>query len=690
MLQIEYPIAIAGLLIMSLILAIFVYWKDTRFSSTNPYTIFSLIFLRFISISLLCLLLLNPKWISEFKIIEKPIIVVLQDVSSSILNYNDSSYYKNDFLLVLEENIQQLSQNFEIYNYHFSENVYEGLSDKFEGIYTDISQGFKAVEDRFYNRNIAAVILASDGNYNLGINPIYNTEVIDIPIFTLGIGDTSTTKDILIEYVRHNEITYFENEFPVQFDILSNFNSEKPHLLSVRNNGDTVYEEWIDLKNQNPISKQIYLKALEKGVQYFDIQISSFDGEKNIQNNKHKIAIDVLNNIQNILILGSTPHPDIAALKETIEKSKNYKVRSELFNNFNEEIEPYNLIILHQLPDFSNKNINLFDKIMESKISLFYIGGNATDWPKFNNYQGIVDVKYKNSMQEVFALINSEFSPFELSESCQKFIENAPPLLAPFGEINPKNINQCLLKQQIENIKTNQNLLLFSESKQRQTAILLAEGLWKWKFYDFQNNKNHKNFTELTQNILQYLTLNRDKRKLRIQYQKILIEGEKFKIQAQLYNDNYQMLENGELNLVIINEKGTEYKYSLIPKNKKYEKIINKLEKGKYRFILSAKYKDIVIKEEGEFAVLNSHFEQQKLTSNWRNLMQISDKSNGLFIEKDDFVRIAQIINQNITSSPKVYYNKYLSDLIKNKSLFLLLLLSLTLEWLWRKTLGTH
>tara|TARA_Y100000385_G_scaffold291375_1_gene368973 strand:- start:15870 stop:17942 length:2073 start_codon:yes stop_codon:yes gene_type:complete len=690
MLQIEYPFAIIGLLGLSLMLAVFIYRKDARFSSAKPYAKFSLIFLRFFSLTILCLLLLKSKWLNEVKKIEKPIIAILQDASSSILNYNDSIYYKNDFRFVLEENIKQLSGNFEIHNFHFDKNIHEGLSDKYKGSYTDIGQAFQSVEDRFHNRNIAAVILASDGNYNLGMNPLYNTEEMNIPVFTLAVGDSSQAKDISIESIRHNEIAYFENEFPVQFDLLSNFNSEQSHLLSITNNGNKIYEEWVNIKNQSPISKQIYIEASQEGIQYFEIEISSFEGEKNTKNNRHKIAIEVLNNLQNILILASSPHPDVAALKESLEEGKNYKVRSELFYNFTDEIESYNLIILHQIPDYTNRNITLFNKIIKSQSALFYICGNATDWTKFNQQQQIVEIKYENSMQEVFASINKGFSPFELSTSCKYFIENAPPLLAPFGEVSPKNIDYSLLKQQIEDINTNQNLLFFSESEQRQYAILLAEGLWKWKFYDFQENKSHKNFTEWTQSVVQYLTLNRDKRKLRLQYQKLLHEGEKFKIQAQLYNESYQMVETAELNLLLINELGTEYRYSLNPKNRKYEKTINSLEKGDYRFKLSASYKDILIEQEGEFAVLNSQLEQQKLQANWRTLMRISDKSNGLFIKKNEFTDLAQIIDQNVTSSSKIYFNKYLTDLIKKKSLFLVLLLSLFIEWAWRKTLGTH
>jgi hypothetical protein len=186
------------------------------------------------------------------------------------------------------------------------------------------------------------------------------------------------------------------------------------------------------------------------------------------------------------------------------------------------------------------------------------------------------------------------------------------------------------------------------------------------------------------------LTLNKDKRKLRLQYQKILSEGEIFKIHAQLYNDNFQMVENAEVNLLLTNHSGKEYRYRLNQKNTKYEKILNNLEKGDYQFMISANYKDILIEQEGEFAVLTSQLEQQKLQANWEALMRISDRSNGLFIKKNEFSNLVQTIVKDVNVTAKIYFNEYLSDLIKNKSLFIVLLLCLFIEWTWRKTLGTH
>ena len=691
MLQFEHPsISILAAIVFAFLLALFIYHKDERFSSTHLTVKIILVALRFISLSFLIILLFKPKLLNEIKQVEKPIIVFLQDASASILNYPDSTYYSSEFKTLVEDNNKILSEKFDIYTYNFGDEINEGLNIDFEGKKTDISYAFEEIGNRFYNRNLAAVVLASDGNYNKGINPFYKTSELNCPIFTMAIGDDTPEPDLQISDVRHNEIAYFENEFPIQFDILSNFDSDQKHQISIINNGKTIYTEALILKAQTPISKEIFIEANNEGIQYYDIIINTFDGERNTENNRQKVAIEILNNLQNILILSSSPHPDVAALTSALEKGKNYKVTKSLFHEFNEEIEAYNLIILHQIPDFTNRNKNLLDNIIKSETALLFIGGKGNKWSEFNKVQEFVKVDTKNAMQEVFPIINKDFGPFQLSEKCEKFIQSATPLQAPILDLILKEEYSSLFTQKIEGINTNNELLFFVEKEEKNWGILLAEGLWKWKLFDYQKNESHDNFNELFQSISQYLTLNKDKRKLRLQYPKMIDEGVTFYMDAQLYNDNYQLIGDAEMSLVLTDPNEKEFIYSFSPLKRKYKTVIKNLNKGSYEFKVNSKFKNEYAEQNGTFVVLESKLEQEQKISNWKTLKQLSSNTNGQFIKKDNFDNYSEIISSNIDSNQKVYFNEYLSDLIKQKSIFLLLLLCLFLEWIIRKRLGTH
>lgn len=690
MILFEHPFMIVLAVIFSLLLALFVYRKDGRFSAA-PKSVRGLLFaLRFTSLLILSLLLLKPKWLQESKKLEKPILVFLQDASASILNGPDSTYYSNELLKTIRLNNEKLSEDFELYSYHFDREMKEGLSKEFTGNSTDISKAFQSIENRFYHRNLAGVVLASDGNYNRGLNPYYKAPDLNAPIFTLALGDTTQKKDLRIASIRHNEIAYYGNEFPLQFDVLSNFNATEKHQLIISNKGKVVHEEWLELTSNTPITKKIYLQADQEGIQFYTLEIQSFEGEQNTENNKHEIAIDVLKNIQKTLILSSAPHPDVSALKSALQEGQNYKVSTALFHEFKEDIEPYNLIILHQIPDFTRRNPQLLSQILKSETALFFIGGGSTDWNAFNNIQDFAELKTAGQKQDVFPHINDSFSAFELSDKCKKFIDNSPPLLAPFAEVFVDEPKQSLFKQKIESITTDKELLVFKEVNGKQMALLLAEGLWKWRLYDYQKNQSHNNFNEWIQSISQYLTVNKDKRKLRLQYPKLIQEGAPFQMDAQLYNDNYKLIQKAALSLRLTDEDNKEYIYSLSPELSSYKTKLKNLPVGTYQLEVTSIHKDQKQSQKGVFTVMGANLENQKLSANWKLLAQMSKITGGTTIYKESFAQYAATIKKNTNAKTQVYYQQYLSDLIQQKGIFLVLLLSLFFEWALRKRLGTH
>src|SRR3972149_7033140 len=66
-------------------------------------------FFRFTVIGLLAFLLLNPLLKLIFRQVEKPIVVIAQDNSESLIIGKDSSYYKNEYKETLNNLISDLS-----------------------------------------------------------------------------------------------------------------------------------------------------------------------------------------------------------------------------------------------------------------------------------------------------------------------------------------------------------------------------------------------------------------------------------------------------------------------------------------------------------------------------------------------------------------------------------------------------
>jgi len=72
------------------------------------------------------------------------------------------------------------------------------------------------LDDRYVNQNIGAVILATDGLYNEGSDPQYESKNFKSIIYTVALGDTTPKRDLLIGNVNYNKTAFLGNDFEVE------------------------------------------------------------------------------------------------------------------------------------------------------------------------------------------------------------------------------------------------------------------------------------------------------------------------------------------------------------------------------------------------------------------------------------------------------------------------------------------
>ena len=212
----EYP---AWLIVFCIIVGIaysaILYYKNKR-NEFSPLFNKVMAFLRFLAIFFLAFLLLSPMLKTITHNNEKPIIIFAQDNSQSILLNKDSAFYKTEYKQNIEKMLDVLRKKYEVKSFSFNDNVKENLNFQYNGKQTDISVLFEELITRYTNRNVGAIILASDGIYNKGNNPLYITDKLKTAIYTLALGDTTIRKDLMVQKVNYNRITYLGNAFPIE------------------------------------------------------------------------------------------------------------------------------------------------------------------------------------------------------------------------------------------------------------------------------------------------------------------------------------------------------------------------------------------------------------------------------------------------------------------------------------------
>ena len=445
----EQPIWLVTVcLLLGFLYAYFLYKKDARFDEVKPLIKKTMFGARFVLIALLSFLLLSPFIQTLFNKTEKPIIIFAQDNSASILMNKDSAFYTTTYQTKIDEFINKLAENFQVRKFTFGEELKDENTIDFSEKITNLSAVFEQIESKFYNQNVGAVILASDGIYNQGVNPAYQTNSSMYSVYSLALGDTAVKRDVVLKEVNHNKITFLKNQFPFEvFGLAKKAKGQKTRLKITHNNTILYSKDYLIENDNYSISETILLDAKQVGTQQYRIELQSIDGETTFSNNVKEVFVEVLDGRQKVLILAHAPHPDIKALKQSIESNENYQVTNQLINEFDGNTKPYSLVILHQVAE---NNVAL-KSIAESSLSVWYIVGAQSNESVFNQINlGIKVNKSRGVFNDILPKVDTQFPLFTLSEQTQNTIKNFPPLLGFFGEYELKNNGYQLLNQKLE------------------------------------------------------------------------------------------------------------------------------------------------------------------------------------------------------------------------------------------------
>jgi len=648
--------------------AYFLYTKEVLLTA-NKLKQF-LFVIRTFFIALLAVLLLNPVVKSIHKTKHKPIVILAQDISESI---------PDSFALQLLTQISKQLTDFEVHKFSFSDMVNSGFSSINSGLLTNYSNLFQDMNSRFANQNIAGLVLATDGLYNSGSNPLYDSR-INFPIYTIAQGDTLIKRDISIAKVLKNEITFLGNTFPLEITLSAQQCKGEHVQVEIWNNGTKIHAENRIISTDDEYQKvKINLLAEKVGLQHYTIVLSQLTNEKNSRNNSYTSYVEVIDSRYKILLLTEKNHPDIAAYKSAIEQNKNYAVEQVNVTDFNSSFEAYQLVVIFGIQE----NNPLLTQLEKSNVPLlvFDIQGNSN-----LVLTSAFIFKSRGGLEEVKAVKSKSFSKFTFSPELLNLIKDAPPLQTPFGKYTLQIGSELVITQQIGMQVTSKPIILIDELSDRKLAFITAEGFWKWKLYDYKNAKNNLAFDELFSKLTQYLVLQEDKSKFRIDYEKQFAENSIIYFESSLYNESYELINDKEISIVIQNEKGDEFDYEFSKSLERYNLNVGVLDVGRYTFLAKVKGSELI--REGSFDVRAIQLEQLYTVANHKLLFQLANISGGKLFYPYQSDKIITAIKKSKNNFISFSSKEKLKGMINIPLILLILLFLISLEWFLRKYNG--
>lgn len=677
-------------LAISFLYPFLLYKKESKLKKNTRLT---LAVIRGITVFIIAFFLLGPLLNNRSLSYEKPIILFAQDNSKSILLNTNKSFYEKEYLVQKKKIIDELSTKFEVKSFKVGEKLSVDDEIKYNESKSTLSLILDEAINTYKNRNLAAVILASDGISNAGRELSDYPELMKTRVYTVLMGDSIPQRDVRIQSITHNEIVYKKNDFIVDIRIKAYDLANQTANISIMKDGKSVFnsKEKIASKNES-INVKARLTADVGGYQKYTLVIEPIGTEKNIKNNISNFYIEVIENKQKIALIAASAHPDLAAIKQSIEKNENYQVELLFADQINlNKIKEFQVLVLHQIPtSFASAN-EIFKYIQNNNTPFWLIVGNQTYIDLFNKMNlGLRIGGYKNSPNEVFPKISNEFQGFVLDERWKDFVNELPPLQSPFGNYIQDNASQRLFTQKIGTVNSDQALLLFNNANARK-AILMGEGIWRWKITENKLKGNSELIDELCTKIIQYLSSKDDKRKFKVYLEnKNPEESDEIIFRAELYNDSYEAINNPDVSLNIKNQQNKTYPFNFNRSDKQYELNIGSLPEGAYSFEAKTSVAQNEYKVTGTFNVIKLNLEELNTVAEFDKLRDLAELTGAKAFKANELEKLKlELLNDDNFKTLSYEENKT-DEFINLKWIFILLISLMSFEWFARKYLGVY
>lgn len=667
--------------IIALAVSFLFYAKLEKKISYIPKTIRRvLIFFRFSGTFLLVWLLFDIYFTYHKSQLRERNYVVLFDASESVSkNIPDmASAYRN-----IKEYIEKKSENINVKYASFGNGVlYTDSLFKHSFNKTDISEALLTLSELNENEG-SNVLMITDGIWNSGSDPLFMNFPGIKSLHVIGIGDSTLYPDAMISELRVPSRCSLGETAIGEIQVFLHSMKGKNVTLRISEGINTLYEKKMNV-NADKYSANFMFEfpISEKGIHTYKAEIITPFDEKNKINNSRWFSVTVEDIRHEILLLYDHITPDMNAVYTSLSGYDEYKFTLKSIHKGTYDFEkiPSACLIFHP----GKYTAELLAFLKNKNIPVWFFNPDLPGLTK--NFQ--IQQLMPDKLTDAEPILNPSFDYFNLTAEQKDFYAQFPALAAPSGIYAHKS-GMELFRQKINAVSTQLPLWIFDKENTGMRYVwILGDGIWKWKFYEYRKRNNNDYFNELIYKTMQFLTADQSKKRLNLQYEKVIKEFEDLHFSATYLNENLERDVSGEVKLILKDSTGKSFDYLMSPHNTNYRLNAGKFPPGKYKVTVQTERNKQIYKDEGNFVVLPAIIELTDLHARFNDLRLLAQKNNGTF---HTYNRFKSAIDEWLSDKYQkkiVESEEVMEPPVHIKWLFFLILFFFVAEWVILKYFG--
>ncbi len=673
-----------------------------------------LLTLRALALFLLFVLLGEPLLSLLTHSIQEPIVAVLIDNSKSMAIRERAGDRKQILMKTLESPSISKLQSVGVPQYILFDRSSKPLSSfspesvTTNGDGTDIGAALKHLKDATGTQNIQAAILLTDGEFTVGTSPLYEAQELGLPVFTVGIGDSSEQRDVQIRRVLANDITYLGNRVPVNATVRSTgFRNERTEVTLQQDR--RILDRKILVLEQGTREYAVPLSFVpaKEGVQKFTVAVSTLPDELTDRNNAMSFFTKVLKSKMKVLLVAGSPSQDVAFLRRALEGDKNVDLQpfieeknGDFYNTpmTAQTIADADCLVLVDYPNDATSAASfalIRDAVTGTKPFMFVLS-RTMNFAKLRALEAALPFSVgetsTNEYQVFVSIPAAEVDNpiLRLSSRSVDVWSKLAPIFSIQGLFRAKPESETLGTIRLQTTTTTEPVLLSRNVNRRKSFAILAYGLWRWKMYGEPGSGSENVLDEFLSNTVRWLTTRDDDRRFRIQPVKTMFSGqEPIEFTGQLYDENYKPVEDATVQVTITQDKHTNDIVLNSLGSGQYDGSLEGLGEGDYSFTSRAQRGGKILGDDkGTFSVggLNAEFLDTRM--NKLLLQQVAAQTGGKYYDPGAIDDLPKDIASLPNFKPTELTQTHQIELWNLRWTLSLIVLLFSLEWFLRKRSG--
>lgn len=299
--------------------------------------------LRMLIALLIVLLLWKPEWRTVVNPQDKPTIVILTDRSGSFetldaelpisVDPKRTVVSRSEWIDKVLDEETRMSLAEEGVNVLVEQDIAVPPEDTTELAGTDLTTPI--IELLEQQDNLRAVVLASDGDFNLGQPPVVAAQKLlqrEVPLFTIPVGSKARLPDLDILSVTAPTYGIVGENVQIPFIIRSSLEREVRTLIRLRDERGKERTKEITLPPGEDVSESILWRIESEGANTLELNLPVAEGERIGTNNSRKFTLSGRPESIKVLVIDTLPRWEYRYLRNALSRDPGVELSCLLFH----------------------------------------------------------------------------------------------------------------------------------------------------------------------------------------------------------------------------------------------------------------------------------------------------------------------------------------------------------------------